>query len=141
MRRVKGGFPPSFTNFMKDAIALFILFPILCFIMFQPFMNDVVHKRGVILETTAKKAVQLASEDGYLSPRVLNIVSQDLQSLHWDTSLLTMTGTTTRVLRGNPVSVNVRFPVGQIYIFTNFFSSDAPMFYNYSFSQNSEYLP
>jgi hypothetical protein len=128
---------------MRDAIALFLLFPIICFIMFQPFMADVVHKRGVILESTAKKAIQLSAEDGYFSPRVQNIIKQDLQNLHWDTSKLTMSPTSgTPVLRGQDVTITLKYPVGQIYIFTNFFSADnTSLQYNYTFTEKSEYLP
>ena len=104
-------------------------------------MNDVVHKRGVILEVTAKKAVQLASEDGYVSTRVRNIINQDLTAVNWDTSKLTVTGTVTRVTRGNEVTITLRYPVGPIYIFTNFFGSDPNLTYNYTFTQSSEYLP
>lgn len=106
-------------------------------------MNDVVHKRGTILESTAKKGIQLAAEDGYLSPRVQNILREDLENLHGDTSKLTMEpSTTTPVLRGQPVTITLRYPVGQMYIFKNYFGEDdTTLEYHYTFSENSEYLP
>jgi hypothetical protein len=126
---------------MKMALSLILISPILIFFMFQPYMNEVVHDRGVILENTAAKAVKLAAQDGYLSPRVINIIKQDLSDLHFQTSLLTITGTSARVIRGNPITVSVQYPVGNLYIFVNFFSTDsAAMNYHYSFSENSEFI-
>ncbi|WP_139084732.1 hypothetical protein [Bacillus sp. FJAT-27264] len=120
---------------------MFILFPILCFIVFQPFLNDVVSKRGDILEITAKKATQLAAEDGYLSPRVIATIKQDLGDLYWDSNKLTITGTSNVQMRGNDVTVEVKYPVGSLYIFTNFFGSDSdPKFYHYKFTEYSEYM-
>lgn len=109
--------------------------------MFQPYMNEVVHDRGVILENTAAKAAKLAAQDGYLSVRVINIVTQDLTNLHFQPSLLTITGTSSQVTRGNPVSVTVQYPVGNLYIFVNFFGTDgAGGSYHYTFTEDSEFI-
>jgi hypothetical protein len=126
---------------MKLAISLLLISPILIFFMFQPFMNEVVHDRGVILESTASKAAKLAAQDGYLSVRVINTVKQDLTDLHFQTALLTITGTSSQVTRGNPVTVTVQYPVGNLYIFINFFSTDgAGESYHYTFTEDSEFI-
>jgi hypothetical protein len=128
---------------VKQAITLLLVFPFMVFFMFQPFMNEVVHMRGVVLENMAHKYAKLAARDGYLSSDLINDMKTELQSLHFSTGSLVVTGTTAgRVARGTEVNVTVEYPVGNMFILLNWFGTDTPSGnYRFSASEMSEYIP
>ncbi|MEK5183217.1 MULTISPECIES: hypothetical protein [unclassified Paenibacillus] len=129
---------------MKQAISLIIVFPFLVYFMFQPFMNEVVHLRGVVLEQEAHKAAKYISTEGRLTPTIRNMILADLNSLHFDTSKLIINTNPSSglVTRGNTITVNIQYPVGKQYIFVNWFGSDKEdLNYNFTVTEMSEYLP
>lgn len=129
---------------MKQAISLIIVFPFLVYFMFQPFMNEVVHLRGVVLEQEAHKAAKYISTEGRLTPEIINMIHNDLDSLHFNTSLLKINVNPSSgvVTRGNSITVNLQYPQGNLFIFKNWFGSDQKdLIYNYNVTEMSEYLP
>ncbi|MGZ9584158.1 hypothetical protein [Paenibacillus marinisediminis] len=128
---------------MKQAITLLLVFPFMVFFMFQPFLNEVVHMRGIILENAAHKYAKLAAREGYMSPMLLNELKSDLKGLHINTSKVSITGSTdVRDIRGSYIQVTVEYPIGSMFILMNWFGRDASTgTYKYTAMEMSEYIP
>ncbi|MGF7033416.1 hypothetical protein J2T17_004364 [Paenibacillus mucilaginosus] len=128
---------------MKQAITLLLIFPFMVFFMFQPFMSEVVHMRGVVLENMAHKYAKLAAREGQMTPALVTAMQNELQTLKFNTGHLTVTGSTgSRVTRGNDVSITVQYPVGSMFILMNWFGSDtASGNYRFTATEMSEYIP
>lgn len=131
-------FPP---NYLKQAITLMLVFPFMVFFMFQPFMNEVVHMRGIVLENLTHKYAKLAAREGYLSPTLINEMKSELQALNFQTGRLQVAGTGTRTPRGTNIQVNIQYPIGSMFILMNWFGSDTSSGnYNYTATEMSEYI-
>ncbi|GGG18836.1 hypothetical protein GCM10010916_39560 [Paenibacillus abyssi] len=122
---------------------MIMVFPFMVFFMFQPFLTEIVHMRGVVLEQTTHKYAKLAAREGYLSPTLINQMKADLQALNFNTTPLVVAGTTGgRVARGTDVNITVQYPVGNMFILMNWFGSDSPSGnYKFSATEMSEYIP
>lgn len=129
---------------MKQAISLILVFPFLVYFMFQPFMNEVVHLRGVVLEQEAHKAAKYIATEGKLTPQIISMIHNDLGDLHFNTSKLKILANPSSgvVTRGNPITVTIQYPQGNAFIFKNWFGADTEgLIYNFTVTEMSEYLP
>jgi hypothetical protein len=128
---------------LRQAITLLLIFPFMAFFMFQPFMSEVVHMRGVVLEQTVHKYAKLAAREGNVSPSLIVDLKNELSSMHFKLADLTVAGTTSvRVSRGSTINLNLEYPMGSLFIFANWFGSDPSVSsYKFTASEMSEYIP
>ena len=128
---------------MRQAITLLLVFPFMVFFMFQPFMSEVVHMRGVLLEQTVHKYAKLAAREGYLSPALSNSLRSELADYHFREADLTLSDSTAvRQTRGQNVTVALEYPMGSLFVFSGWFGGDAgTRSYRYEATEMSEYLP
>ncbi|WP_040951681.1 hypothetical protein [Gorillibacterium massiliense] len=128
---------------MRQAITLLLVFPFMVFFMFQPFMSEVVHMRGVLLEQTAHKYAKLAAREGYLSPELANLLRKELGQYHFRESDITLSeSTSVKQTRGITVTVTLEYPMGSLFVFSGWFGSDSSVSeYRFDASEMSEYLP
>lgn len=128
---------------MKQAITLFIVFPFMVFFMFQPFLSEVVHMRGILLEQMTDKYTKLAAREGYLSPGLIQMLEQELEQFHFDTSKLQLGGTVAeREVRGSVIHVTLRYPIGNMFILLNWFGEDTSSGdYSFHATTMSEFIP
>lgn len=113
------------------------------FFMFQPFLTEVIHTRGILLENLTHKYAKLAARDGYMSPLLMDEFRLELQQLHFNPADLRIEGTTdARLERGSEIQISVKYPIGSMYILMNWFGDDAPTGdYHYQAFEMSEYIP
>lgn len=126
---------------MKQTITMLLVFPFLLFFMFQPFMTEIVHMRGAVFENITDKYTKLAAREGYLSNNLRADMMAEIASLHFDTSKVRITATMAPVERGRNINVTLEYPIGRVFIFTDWFNPDFSVGnYKYTATEMSEFI-
>lgn len=136
---------------MKSLIVFLMMLPILCFMIFQPFYENAQFMKGIIIQQELNRAIKDVAREGMLTTEasfgtssIESKIKTDLANLKLNSANIKVNSTTssTRVMRGGYVDLEIRYPRGINYIFKNFWGTDSiNQEYIYRTSEMSEYIP
>lgn len=130
-------------------VLIFIMFIIL-YMMFQPSYDSVANQRGVMLEQELNRAIKLVATEGMLTTEssygtssIEAHIKDDLVALNFDRAKISVNSSTktARVLRGQYVDLEIRYPIENRNLFKNFWGTDKTSYYTFRASEMSEYIP
>ncbi len=125
---------------MSKIVAFFLTLPFFVFFVFQPFLSEYIHTRGMVLENVLHKAVKLAAREGKMTPEIKQYAIDELKALHFDESKIQISGTETLSPRGQYIEASVTYPMGPYFI-VNFAGVSETRKYYFKAVEMSEYLP
>lgn len=128
---------------MKQAMTFLLVVPFLLFFMFQPFFTEIVNLRSIVLENLTDKYTKLSAREGYFTPALQAALLQEIAEKPFVTSpsKVKIVATTSPVERGGDIFVTISAPIGNAFIFTNWFGEDGDLGdYRYTGIEMSELI-
>lgn len=130
---------------MKDVISFLIIMPFLLFFMFQPFHNEIVHLRGMAMESVLDKGLERAAVKGYFTAAEIQDMKDILSSVGFKEDEIEITGTiegiAARVPRGGYIEGQIKYPLNHLWAMPGIFEDTSDTLYHVrSGTKMSEYL-
>jgi hypothetical protein len=136
---------------MKQLLVMMFLFPILIFVVIQPFYQDMNSMRGMMLEGELNRAINQVAVKGMLTTIATNgsssieqSIKNNLSVLKFDPNKVVVNSTTktSPINRGLYVDLEIQYPRPAYFIFNNFWGSDGTTSkFVYRATAMSEYIP